>query len=543
MFPKFIFTSKGHCELLFKWSQSYWWSNFVHMFINLKVPNSARYQYAYELYTSVPWISVERYFKLSARRQEKPPFSYIAMIVMAIQSVPVKRMTLSEIYHYLQKRFSFFRGPYQGWKNSVRHNLSLNECFVKLPKALGRPGKGHYWTIDPDQEFMFEEASCRRRPRGFRKKNLRPRYHGYSMPNGGAMTPNAMNSPSQVNSLLADPAGASAAAAATLGLMTPVSSASFQRHYDAMGGLSSPDFGTVASALTSSAGNNGLLPSSSSQTSGNPSYFSYATGTATNGNNANNNNNILGPSYNGHMGTYAHAYPTCPLTPPNPSIDYLYANERDSAYQIGNPNSLRSASSETVYLACSPSTASYSMGSPLRGGDGGQIHLEQSAWSTGGYHPSSMVASSPSSMNSTHMTDAQYVTAFATISDPDFQIPASFRNDAKLGPAMTPVYLEPKQESYVHSGHLATHEASHVLDHHQHHHHHHQHQPQHQTQQHNPHPHQLQPSCPEGLDDQEAKMVSPPTVDSPPHSDINSIGNPHNHENLSSSIYEQGALI
>ena len=50
---------------------------------------------------------------------------------------------------------------FQGWKNSVRHNLSLNECFIKLPKALGRPGKGHYWTIDPAQEFMFEEGSCR----------------------------------------------------------------------------------------------------------------------------------------------------------------------------------------------------------------------------------------------------------------------------------------------------------------------------------------------------------------------------------------------
>ena len=104
------------------------------------------------------------------RRSEKPPYSYIALIVMAIQASPTKRCTLSEIYQFLQQRFPFFRGSYQGWKNSVRHNLSLNECFIKLPKGLGRPGKGHYWTIDPAAEFMFEEGSFRRRPRGFRRK-------------------------------------------------------------------------------------------------------------------------------------------------------------------------------------------------------------------------------------------------------------------------------------------------------------------------------------------------------------------------------------
>jgi hypothetical protein len=104
------------------------------------------------------------------RRQEKPPYSYIALIVMAIQQSPSKRLTLSEIYSYLQQKFPFFRGSYQGWKNSVRHNLSLNECFIKLQKGIGRPGKGHYWTIDPSCEYMFEEGSFRRRPRGFRLK-------------------------------------------------------------------------------------------------------------------------------------------------------------------------------------------------------------------------------------------------------------------------------------------------------------------------------------------------------------------------------------
>lgn len=116
-------------------------------------------------------------------RRPKPPYSYIALIAMAIRDSAGGRLTLAEINEYLMGKFPFFRGSYTGWRNSVRHNLSLNECFIKLPKGLGRPGKGHYWTIDPASEFMFEEGSFRRRPRGFRRKcqALKPMY---SMMNG-----------------------------------------------------------------------------------------------------------------------------------------------------------------------------------------------------------------------------------------------------------------------------------------------------------------------------------------------------------------------
>ncbi|VDP97611.1 unnamed protein product, partial [Trichobilharzia regenti] len=72
---------------------------------------------------------------LAGRRSEKPPYSYIALIAMAIKASPSKRCTLSEIYQYLHTQFPFFRGQYTGWKNSVRHNLSLNEVFIKLPKG------------------------------------------------------------------------------------------------------------------------------------------------------------------------------------------------------------------------------------------------------------------------------------------------------------------------------------------------------------------------------------------------------------------------
>ncbi|XP_011140578.1 forkhead box protein K2 isoform X2 [Harpegnathos saltator] len=97
----------------------------------------------------------------------KPPYSYAQLIVQAIASAPDKQLTLSGIYSYITKNYPYYRTADKGWQNSIRHNLSLNRYFIKVPRSQEEPGKGSFWRIDPQSEAkLIEQAFRRRRQRG-----------------------------------------------------------------------------------------------------------------------------------------------------------------------------------------------------------------------------------------------------------------------------------------------------------------------------------------------------------------------------------------
>ena len=98
----------------------------------------------------------------------KPPYSYISLITMSIQQSPQKMVTLSDIYQFIMDLFPFYRQNQQRWQNSIRHSLSFNDCFVKVPRTPDRPGKGSFWTLHPDAGNMFENGCYLRRQKRFK---------------------------------------------------------------------------------------------------------------------------------------------------------------------------------------------------------------------------------------------------------------------------------------------------------------------------------------------------------------------------------------
>ncbi|XP_051503062.1 forkhead box protein N3-like [Myxocyprinus asiaticus] len=118
----------------------------------------------------------------------KPPYSFSCLIFMAIEDAPSKRLPVKDIYNWILEHFPYFANAPTGWKNSVRHNLSLNKCFKKVDKDRNQSiGKGSLWCIDPEYRQNLIQA--------LKKTPYHPYSQVFTMPPTSPQAYQSMSSP------------------------------------------------------------------------------------------------------------------------------------------------------------------------------------------------------------------------------------------------------------------------------------------------------------------------------------------------------------
>ncbi|KAK2837163.1 hypothetical protein Q5P01_014375 [Channa striata] len=94
----------------------------------------------------------------------RPPYSYATLICMAMQASKKTKITLSCIYQWITDNFCYYRYADPNWQNTIRHNLSLNKCFIKVPRRKDEPGRGSFWKVNPQYaECLLSSAYKKRR--------------------------------------------------------------------------------------------------------------------------------------------------------------------------------------------------------------------------------------------------------------------------------------------------------------------------------------------------------------------------------------------
>ena len=73
----------------------------------------------------------------------KPNYTYTDLITLALKDKTA--LTVSGIYQWISENFPYYKAEDDRWKNSVRHNLSMNPNFRKGGRA--KQGTGHVWVL------------------------------------------------------------------------------------------------------------------------------------------------------------------------------------------------------------------------------------------------------------------------------------------------------------------------------------------------------------------------------------------------------------
>jgi hypothetical protein len=132
---------------------------------------------------NVPTLAIApKQRKPSSKRSEysidnyqKPSWSYAALIGQAIFSTEDSKISLADVYTFIMASYPYYKKGDSGWQNSIRHNLSLNDCFIKTARGPNNPGKGCLWAVSPGCEEQFVDGGFVKKGAGHAKRAKKER--------------------------------------------------------------------------------------------------------------------------------------------------------------------------------------------------------------------------------------------------------------------------------------------------------------------------------------------------------------------------------
>ncbi|KAF6217152.1 hypothetical protein GE061_001506 [Apolygus lucorum] len=87
----------------------------------------------------------------------KPGLTYTELIEKALKEKG--ELTVSEIYKWIYSKYPYYKKNDGRWKNSIRHNLSINPQFRKGEKCNNG---GHFWTLNKEYDEEFKKWEVRK---------------------------------------------------------------------------------------------------------------------------------------------------------------------------------------------------------------------------------------------------------------------------------------------------------------------------------------------------------------------------------------------
>lgn len=108
----------------------------------------------------------------------KPKMSYAQLIAEALLTGSERMLTLNDIYIAINKQHPYYSldaASGRNWQNAIRHNLTLNKAFIKVPRPATE-GRGAYWKLEAGAEAQIFRRMARNynrpKPVSFARQNI-----------------------------------------------------------------------------------------------------------------------------------------------------------------------------------------------------------------------------------------------------------------------------------------------------------------------------------------------------------------------------------